>query len=75
MSLLPRAEQRALRDAMFKLMPPERRFLAYTHRLTSPLPEAALGLKGERLGRTLRNLPPASVWGYAPLDDGTVNGR
>jgi phosphatidylethanolamine/phosphatidyl-N-methylethanolamine N-methyltransferase len=67
-SLLPRRQQRALRDEMFALMPPGRRFLAYTHRLTSPLPEAALDLAGERLGRTLRNLPPASVWGYAPLN-------
>jgi phosphatidylethanolamine/phosphatidyl-N-methylethanolamine N-methyltransferase len=64
-SLLPRAQQRALRDEMFALMPPGRRFLAYTHRLTSPLPEDGLDLKGERLARTLRNLPPASVWGYA----------
>lgn len=64
-SLLPRKQQCALRDEMFALMPPGRRFLAYTHRLTSPLPESSLGLKGERLARTLRNLPPASVWGYA----------
>lgn len=63
-SLLPREKQRALRDEMFALMPPERRFLAYTHRLTSPLPRESLGLEGERLARTLRNLPPASVWGY-----------
>lgn len=63
-SLLPRRQQRALRDEMFALMPPGRRFLAYTHRLTAPLPEDALGLKGRRLARTLRNLPPASVWGY-----------
>lgn len=63
-SLLPRAEQRVLRDQMFAVMPPGRRFLAYTHRLTSPLPAAELGLQGERLARTLRNLPPASVWGY-----------
>jgi len=63
-SLLPRRKQRALCDEMFALMPPGRRFLAYTHRLTAPLPEDALGLKGRRLARTLRNLPPASVWGY-----------
>ncbi|MGF1593036.1 MAG: class I SAM-dependent methyltransferase [Kiloniellaceae bacterium] len=66
-SLLPRAAQRALVEEMFRLMPPGRRFLAYTHRLSSPLPAAELGLEGERLARTLRNLPPASVWGYAPL--------
>ncbi|WP_340119530.1 methyltransferase domain-containing protein [Pelagibius sp. 7325] len=65
-SLLPRPQQRALIDEMFALMPPGRRFLAYTHRQTSPLPRRELGLAGERLARTLRNLPPASVWGYAP---------
>lgn len=66
-SLLPRSKQRALIDEMFALMPPGRRFLAYTHRQASPLPRRELGLEGERLARTLRNLPPASVWGYAPV--------
>jgi phosphatidylethanolamine/phosphatidyl-N-methylethanolamine N-methyltransferase len=64
-SLLSREEQSALRDEMFVLMPPGRRFLAYTHRPVSPLPRRELGLVGECLARTLRNLPPASVWGYA----------
>lgn len=67
-SLMPRPKQRALIDEMFALMPPGRRFLAYTHRQSSPLPRRALGLTGECLARTLRNLPPASVWGYAPRD-------
>lgn len=67
-SLLPRRQQRVLIDAMFALMPPGRRFLAYTHRQSSPLPRRELGLTGERLARTLRNLPPASVWGYGPRD-------
>jgi phosphatidylethanolamine/phosphatidyl-N-methylethanolamine N-methyltransferase len=63
-SLLPRAAQRALVAEMFRLMPAGRRFLAYTHRLSSPLPAGELGLESERLAHTLRNLPPASVWGY-----------
>jgi len=67
-SLLSREEQRALIDEIFALMPPGRRFLAYTHRQTSPLPRRDLELRGERLAHTLRNLPPASVWGYAPVD-------
>jgi phosphatidylethanolamine/phosphatidyl-N-methylethanolamine N-methyltransferase len=50
---------------MFALMPPGHRFLAYTHRPDSPLPRRELGLRGKRLARTLRNLPPASVWAYA----------
>lgn len=67
-SLLPRREQQVLIDEMITLMPPGRRFLAYTHRQTSPLPREELGLTGERLARALRNLPPASVWGYARME-------
>ena len=69
-SLLPRRQQRLIVDEMVALMPPGRRFLAYTHRPVSPLPRRELGLRGERLAHTLRNLPPASVWGYAPLPPG-----
>lgn len=65
-SLLPRRRQRRLVEEMLALMPPGHRFLAYTHRPVSPLPRRELGLQGECLARTLRNLPPASVWGYAP---------
>ena len=63
-SLLPRRQQRRIIDEMLALMPAGRRFLAYTHRPISPLPRRELGLRGECLARTLRNLPPASVWGY-----------
>lgn len=63
-SLLPRGKQQRLVEEMFALMPPGNRFLAYTHRPISPLPRRELGLKGTCLARTLRNLPPASVWGY-----------
>ena len=63
-SLMPRERQAELVAKMLALMPPGRRFLAYSHRLTSPLPATSLGLEGERLAFTLRNLPPASVWGY-----------
>ena len=67
-SLLPREEQRDLMAKMLSLLPPSRGVLAYSHRLTSPLPAAELGLVGERLAFTLRNLPPASVWGFRALD-------
>jgi phosphatidylethanolamine/phosphatidyl-N-methylethanolamine N-methyltransferase len=63
-SLLPLKAQRRIVEEMFALMPPGHRFLAYTHRPISPLPRRELGLKGTCLARTLRNLPPASVWGY-----------
>ena len=63
-SLLPAAQQRDLVDVMLSLLPPGRGFLAYTHRLTSPLPADALGLASERRAFTLLNLPPASVWAF-----------
>ncbi len=64
LSLLAPETQRAMIEAMFAVMPPGRRFLQLTHRYTSPLRMAELGLTGERLGFTLANLPPATVWGY-----------
>lgn len=69
-SLLSREEQRKLVATMLSFLPPSRRFLAYSHRLTSPLPAAELGLVGERLAFTLRNLPPASVWSFRAPDGG-----
>ena len=66
-SLLPAAQQRELVDLMLSLLPPGRPFVAYTHRLSSPLPAADLGLTGERRAFTLLNLPPASVWAFRRL--------
>ncbi|MCG8593469.1 MAG: methyltransferase domain-containing protein [Kiloniellales bacterium] len=66
-SLLPAAQRAELVGKMLSLLPPGRPFLAYTHRLTSPLQAAELGLAGERRAFTLLNLPPASVWAYRPL--------
>lgn len=65
-SLLPLEQERTLASVIFSLMPAGRRFLAYSYRLASPLPEEEIGLVGKRLAFTLRNFPPASVWGYAP---------
>ena len=65
-SLLPLEQERELVTAIFSLMPAGRRLLAYSYRLASPLPEEKLGLLGERLVFTLRNIPPVSVWGYVP---------
>jgi phosphatidylethanolamine/phosphatidyl-N-methylethanolamine N-methyltransferase len=64
MVMLPRPLQTEIIDAIFRIMPPGSRFLLYTYCITSPLPLAALGLKGERLAWTPANFPPASVWGY-----------
>ncbi|MDJ0611473.1 MAG: methyltransferase domain-containing protein [Kiloniellales bacterium] len=65
-SLLPLEQERELVAGIFSLMPAGRRLLAYSYRLASPLPAEKLGLHGERLAFTLRNIPPISVWGYVP---------
>jgi len=65
-SLLPIEQKRELVALIFSLMPAGHRFLAYSYRLASPLPEEEVGLVGRRLAFTLWNFLPASVWGYVP---------
>lgn len=64
LSMLYEAQQREIVDAMLDLDPHDRRFLQYSYRLGSPLNAARIGLSAERLGFTLRNAFPASVWAY-----------
>ncbi|QCG96626.1 phospholipid methyltransferase [Azospirillum sp. TSA2s] len=64
MITFPLEFQREVLDATFRILRPGGRFLLYSFMPHSPLNRGALRLKGERLGFTLRNLPPASVWGY-----------
>lgn len=58
------SEQRRFVEVVGTLLGPKGRLLAYTHRLGSPFPATRLGLTGERVGFTLQNPPPASVWSY-----------
>lgn len=67
--LLPRARQAALIGAI-EAVAPGRGFLHYSYCATSPLPRRALRLTGQRLAWTPLNLPPASVWHYAPRPGG-----
>ena len=67
-SMLAAAEQAAMIKAILALEPHDGRFLAYSYRLCSPLHAARLGLTGERLGFTLRNAFPASVWAFRAAD-------
>ncbi|TQF76515.1 methyltransferase domain-containing protein [Elioraea sp. Yellowstone] len=67
--LLPLARQRALVEAI-QAVAPGRGFLHYTYCITSPLPARKLGLRGRRVAWTPANLPPASVWHYAPMRPG-----
>lgn len=65
MIMLPVAQQQAIVEGIFQIMPSDRRFLAYTYSTGSPMRAEPLGLTGKRLGFALANIPPASVWGYA----------
>lgn len=69
MVLLPLAEQRRLIDAM-EAVAPGRGFLHYSYCVTSPLPHRKHRLMAKREAWTPLNLPPASVWRYAPLAGG-----
>lgn len=64
MILIPVDAQRKIVDEIFKVMPEGRQFLAYTYSARSPLKRKPLGLHGRRVGFTMANIPPASVWGY-----------
>ena len=63
--LLPVLEQRRFIDAI-QAVAPGRGFLHYSYCITSPLPAAKHGLVARREAWTPLNLPPASVWRYAP---------
>lgn len=64
-SMLDGQEQAAMIEAILALEPHDGRFLAYSYRLCSPLHAPRLGLTAERLGFTLRNAFPASVWAFS----------
>jgi phosphatidylethanolamine/phosphatidyl-N-methylethanolamine N-methyltransferase len=63
-SMLGKEEQVEMVRAMLALQPHDGRFLAYSYRFGAPLHAAALGLTAERMGFTLRNAFPASVWSF-----------
>jgi phosphatidylethanolamine/phosphatidyl-N-methylethanolamine N-methyltransferase len=66
LSLHPVTRTRALLQA-FALMRPGGRFIQFTYGPRAPIPERtalAMGVRGVRVARILRNLPPAAVWVY-----------
>lgn len=63
--LLPLVEQRRFIDAI-EAVAPGRGFLHYSYCVTSPLPYRKHRLSARREAWTPLNLPPASVWRYAP---------
>jgi phosphatidylethanolamine/phosphatidyl-N-methylethanolamine N-methyltransferase len=64
MVLLPWEAQQTIIDEIFAIMPEGRHFLAYTYSTGAPLKYKKLGLSARRVGFTLANLPPASVWAF-----------
>ena len=52
---------------IFEVLVPSGRLVQFTYSPKPPIPESlaeALGVRGERVSRILRNVPPASVWIY-----------
>jgi phosphatidylethanolamine/phosphatidyl-N-methylethanolamine N-methyltransferase len=64
MVLLPWEVQQIIVDEIFAILPEKRCFLAYTYSIGAPLKYEKLGLSARRVGFTLANLPPASVWAF-----------
>ncbi len=64
MLLLGEADQRAIIDSAFSVMPAGREIVLYTYKFGSPLAMASLGLTGRRAAWVPANVPPASVWAY-----------
>lgn len=64
MILIPAEDQRRIVDAIFDVMPTGRAFYSYTYSARSPVKRRALGLRGRRVGFTIANIPPASVWRF-----------
>ncbi|KPF87012.1 phospholipid methyltransferase [alpha proteobacterium AAP38] len=64
MILIPAEDQGRIVDAIFDIMPPGRAFYSYTYSARSPVKRRALSLKGRRVGFTIANIPPASVWRF-----------
>lgn len=64
MILIPAEDQGRIVDAIFDVMPAGRAFYSYTYSARSPLKRRALGLRGRRVGFTIANIPPASVWKF-----------
>jgi len=64
MVTLPMTVQQEIVDATVRVLPKGRRFILYTYMIHSPLNRDALNIKGHRVGWTVGNIPPASVWAY-----------
>ena len=63
--------QRAIVEESFKSLTPGGSLLQYSYSPISPIPAKKLGGKAEVVRFVLRNVPPATVWRFRPLNGGS----
>lgn len=63
-STMPYILQKRIIDAALSVLAPKGDIIQYSYRHTSPIPVERLGLSKEKIGMTLRNIPPATVWRF-----------
>lgn len=61
---LPETVRRQILESCFEIMAPEGAYLQYTYSPRSSINSKAYGLTQKRLGMSLLNVPPATVWQY-----------
>ena len=64
MSTMPLILQKKIIASCLEVLTDKGEIVQYTYHVTSPIPALKLGLSKKRLGTTLLNLPPASLWRY-----------
>ena len=65
--------KRAIVHESAKSLMPGGYMLQYSYSPLSPIPAKKLGVKAEIVRFVLRNVPPATVWRFRPLDDSAEN--
>ncbi|MEZ5931378.1 MAG: methyltransferase domain-containing protein [Alphaproteobacteria bacterium] len=64
--------QRAIVEESVKSLQPGGYLLQYSYSPLSPIPAKKLGVKAELVRFVLRNVPPATVWRFRPLEGGAT---
>jgi phosphatidylethanolamine/phosphatidyl-N-methylethanolamine N-methyltransferase len=65
--------QRAIVEQSFAVLDQQGALLQYSYSPISPIPAKKLGIEAKLVRFVLRNLPPATVWRYRPLN--RANGK
>lgn len=64
---LPKKIQKGIMDACFDVLDENGSVLQFTYGLISPISVKDFGLHGEKLGRVMQNIPPATIWRYSKV--------